>query len=886
MMLNDRELSALCDRLGVTPEGQQCVKNIRRSGPARRVQSGTRSVATRFASHKMGFTIQAESHDNELPAVVLWEYDPKTYEIYCQPPKVNVAQLSAAGRQVTILRTFDYFLIQDDFIGWVECKVEDWLQEPRNQGKGFFVAGPNGTWRCPPGETFAKQFGLGFKVRSSKETNPVFLRNIQYLAAYFDEECPSPDPVLAKPFLDRFRDKTHLRLRDLVEDGELTQHTDVLNKLIADRVLFVDLGRQLLTNREETLVFRNEQIGQTILDRLIAPRAPSSLDALRMVCVEAGESVLWDGKPWTIANVGETHVYLNSRDGKSTSVPTNRFTEMLQDGAICAALYEANEKEKRVQELYLQASEEDLRLADWRLRHLSGNTVEGDEPADERSLQKWRRWQKKGLALYGNSYDGLVRSVARRGNRERRYDPLVLKFLDEATENWRTSQDSKSKKAAWGELRLKCEEAGLAYPSERGFRRAIRKFSEYSVKAAQEGEKAAYSLLPYETLGQLTPRHGERAFQIAHIDHTSLDVQLLGHKFGERLSKAWLTLLIDAYTRKNLAFWLCFDAPSYRSSMVVMRECIAQHGRIPEIVVCDSGSDFESQYFETLLARFGASKKTRKKSKPRDGTLVERVFGVTNEEFAHCLRGNNTPLQSPRSMSKTHDPRERAIWNLRDLTTALNNYIENVYHENEHPALGVSPNEAMRFSLQTGGLREHKRIAFTESVRILCLPTVTGDTRKVRPGRGVRIHQYDYWCDMFSDGRWENRDVEVRYDPFNLACAYAYLGRWVKLSCIEVGIELEGISEKEIEARSKEIVGKQKRGDQRREDNARRLALNMREIRETESVLLQQKRDAERKAAEHAEELALPSPNPAARSAKIFDFGALQPKITRRGEFK
>ena len=43
--------------------------------------------------------------------------------------------------------------------------------------------------------------------------------------------------------------------------------------------------------------------------------------------------------------------------------------------------------------------------------------------------------------------------------------------------------------------------------------------------------------------------------------------------------------------------------------MTVLRECVRRHGRLPQIAVVDGGKEFESLYFETLLARYECTKK-------------------------------------------------------------------------------------------------------------------------------------------------------------------------------------------------------------------------------------------------------------------------------------
>ena len=61
---------------------------------------------------------------------------------------------------------------------------------------------------------------------------------------------------------------------------------------------------------------------------------------------------------------------------------------------------------------------------------------------------------------------------------------------------------------------------------------------------------------------------------------------------GQLLGPSWLTLLIDAYSRRVLGRTVTFDPPSYRSVMMVIRECVRRHARLPEVLVVDGGKEF------------------------------------------------------------------------------------------------------------------------------------------------------------------------------------------------------------------------------------------------------------------------------------------------------
>ena len=148
-------------------------------------------------------------------------------------------------------------------------------------------------------------------------------------------------------------------------------------------------------------------------------------------------------------------------------------------------------------------------------------------------------------------------------------------------------------------------------------------------RSKRKGRRASYQVATFQwDLDLTTPRHGDRPFEIAHIDHTELDLECVAGA-GHRLGRPWLTLLTDAFSRRTLAFYLTFDPPSYRSCMMTLRECVRRFSRFPQILVVDGGREFDSTYFETLLARYQCTKKTRPPAQPRFGSTCERLFGTS-----------------------------------------------------------------------------------------------------------------------------------------------------------------------------------------------------------------------------------------------------------------
>lgn len=276
---------------------------------------------------------------------------------------------------------------------------------------------------------------------------------------------------------------------------------------------------------------------------------------------------------------------------------------------------------------------------------------------------------------------------------------------------------------------------------------------------------------------------------------------------GRLLGRPWATILLDAYSRRVLAVYLSFDCPSYRSCMMVLRTCVQRFERFPETLVVDHGAEFDSVYFETLLAAFKCTKKQRPVARPRFGSIMERFFGTTNTEFFYTLKGNTQINKCNRQVTRNSSPKTQAVWSLPDLYEYFCKYAYNIYDQNLHSTLGQSPKEAFAAGLAQNGNRPQQQVLNDLTFQILTLPSTSKGTAKVHAGRGIHINYLNYWSvdDCFLKPNVEGTQVPVRYDPFDVSTAYAYVsGQWVR--CIsEYHQSFQGRSEKEIKLTSTEL---------------------------------------------------------------------------------
>ncbi|MBD2527998.1 DDE-type integrase/transposase/recombinase, partial [Nostoc sp. FACHB-133] len=365
----------------------------------------------------------------------------------------------------------------------------------------------------------------------------------------------------------------------------------------------------------------------------------------------------------------------------------------------------------------------------------------------------------------------------------------------------------------------------------------------------------------YWQLELTTPTHGERPFEIVHIDHTQLDIELvsslqnlsnchldIGDTKYKNLGRPWATFMVDAYSRRLLAIYLTFEEPSYRSILMVIRICVMRFKRFPQTIVVDNGAEFHSHYFEQLLATYACTKKHRPPAYPRFGSVVERLFGTANTQLIYELLGNTQLTTKHRCVTKSVSPSKQAVWTLIDLYSALLSWGYEVYDQREHPALGQTPSDAFNVGIAFGGSRLHRRVEYDNIFRILTLPAPQQTKRKVQPGQGVKIHNIYYWNNEFRNPEIEFTSVDVRYDPWDAGIAYALVqGQWVE--CISKYYQyFKGRSEKEIQLVSAELLVRKRLQGHNFINSDRELVqfLNSVELTE-EKLLLQRLKNAENK---------------------------------------
>ena len=789
-------------RLGFSRETRDVLVHIRSSPPSRTPGARHGNMPVWYPSKKMQCIIKAESAKVEFAFLLQAEHDESILEFWDQPPSIPLEYRDRRNRVQRLLHTADYFVFGYRDCGWIECKpAQELLKQAERRPNRYALE--NGRWRCPPGEAFAARYGLTYRVWSSDEINWAAQENWLYLEDYYQdlERLSVPASALAT-LIQVVNEYPGITLADLhTAASEIP--ADLINIAIARHALYVDLATQRLSEPWRTPVFRNRSVAhafvQSKVERDETKRLPSATAVAGRITPE-GQDLL----------------------------------ERARDVDLAAAIFR-----NRVINPDLYQDDEQVAV------EVQALTI----PA--RTRRYWRQLYREAEHRYGSGFIGLLPRVTNCG-RKRETDTEMSRLIEHVLETHYDTLTRKPKRGAYGEYLKLAEERQLKPVSQRTFYAAIQRHqATYDQVLVREGKRAAYPFKDYAPQETRTiNRHGSYAWAMAHLDHTGLDLVLCDSRTGQVLGKCWLTLLILSHPRRIAAYCLTFDPPSYRSCLMVLRLCVKRYRRLPTAITVDGGPEFQSVYFEQLLALYRVRKHQRPAAEPRFGSPQERLFGTMETEFLYHLLGNTQAMREPRVNTHATDPKRQAVWTLPALAERVQQWADEEYETMPHPALGMTPREAYMLSIERDGERTHKEILYDETFRMATFPSTRKGTALVHPGVGVRMNYLDYWCEAMRDPTVEETQVKVRYDPFDVSVGYAYIdGRWRK--CLTPYQEFAGCSERELQLLTAELRKRHRlvSGTEHIEVTQKQLASFRRENTDIETLLRQQRHDRETRAA-------------------------------------
>lgn len=797
-MLGKIDLELLLERLAMPSKGRELVLKARRQAPVREVVSRGGNVVTNFESRKMAREVRTESRNYEFAAAVNFEFDDSVLEFYPQPCELRMEVVDPATGEIHQVRHIpDFLCISANSVTLIECKSEAKLSRLAEKSPWRYKRSTDGHFYAPLIEHELAELGIGYQILSEKNLPARRVENLLHLADYMHPAAePCPDDVLTK-IQALLKQHGHLYVSELI-GSEYKISVDHINKAVADQLLVTSYDVEVLTEPSRYRIFRDDVLMHFVQAEDAVKRGGSHSQEF-VVDIAPGATFIFDNQLLKIQLVGSDEIVCTDDSGGTRTLSVSWLLEAVNVGQIQMA--SAQRKEQWHQ--YTQAQ---LKIANQRNLQL-----QSEQPAcSPRTISRLKAAQRIAEQNGASVLLALVPKTERRGNRTQRLTEEQMRALEAVfDEHWCTNV-AKNAKACHRELTVLCSDRGIQVPSHATLIKYFDIWTTNQEIRQRHGKRMAYQLDVFVDVPNTdNPSHGSRAFQYVHIDHTQVDIELICSRTGKPLGRPWLTIAVDAYTREILAMYLTFDPPSYVSVMMLIRDLVRRHQRLPEFFVVDNGKDLVCSAFSTFLESMGVHLRMRPAGQPRHGAVLERMFGRMNSEYVHNLAGNTKATKNVRMTTGKHLPKNLAEWTLESCYAGLVYWAFEHYANELHPVLGMTPREARARSLANTGSRVHKKVLFNKDFLIAtCPPAARGGLRAVDPQRGVKLNDLLYWNPIFSTPSLTRKSVAVREDPWDASSVYVrVMNTWVHAQCRNL-LVLGQLTDMEREMLSQEYLSR------------------------------------------------------------------------------
>jgi putative transposase len=773
-MLNTAELEQYLNRQTLGDDARRmvdCVRNRETVIDLQRRQ-GANSIVLLY-SRKMGNRHIAAQSRTLIAAAARWhEYDREVLEYYIEPHQVTLETRDEDDVvQNRAQHTFRFLVLGH------EMYLEDWREESdlislerkdatRAIKVGRFFRDEKGCWHDRDAEKVCNELGVGYRLRTSRSIPQRFLENIRFIQDYLDDRTSRLPEEIRSRLLDAVSERS-VTFEELVSERGFS--ADELFVAISQEVVYINLFEDNLRDPEQLYLHRDQgqrEVHEALRD---SEQDQPTLPLPAVGILEPGTTLEYGEKNWKLVlatSGGNAEALFESKDGHQLVLATDEAERLVLEQGTPEQRNTLIGRGRRrtLFDLKSQAKESAVRKL-MAVREGSGSFSRSTLTRARRIISESRSTIDALIALAGRHAD--------KGSRAPRFPAQSEELAQQMiTEHYNKPATGTSGAKAYDLYLVKSTESGLPHMSYVTF---LKRLKLYADPLSRSGKRVAYrdGDIPL-TLDIREPVHGLMPHEVLYCDHTLLNLATTGPQ-RQDWGKVWLSAGTDGHVPRARAMYLSYDPPSSMSVLMLLRDYVRRHGRLPRVIVVDGGKEFRCAAFTKLCSIFGIEIRYRGPGRPRGGAPIERMFGVTEQEFLSGLEGNTTQLKEARLTTKTVQPNLFRTWTFPRLYRALEHYLFFVRPEVVHPALGMTPTEYEAFRIEQTGHRKHVSVAFDENFLLLTCPTPTQLMHKVYPHRGIWESGRFYWHSEFS--RLAGRKLEVRTEPWCANVIYVYTER-------------------------------------------------------------------------------------------------------------
>lgn len=715
-------------RLGLSPEGLSYIIETGVSPPARKVGRKRRRNLIFDVPLKSipGTVLQAESMTGEFNFLVELDRRCDLLAVFDQPITIKVAITNCLGHRTRTTYTADYLVIDPQKVCAYEVKADSELQRLIRERPEDWIVDQDGYRYLPASKCF-KSMGIEHVVVPVSSLSSLRADNLRLLTSAREAPDTKKYRKVRQGIRDLIKLESTMRVSDVLERIGECDETPILQLLDAEEI-FADLDRVTLSDPSSVWI-------STSLDMAkIAQESSSSL-----------------------ANL------LGSSAIDTTDVIDPRYElEVATRLAIIQGTTRTNSKGKEVSARTIRRYRSTFRESD----------------GDPRSLVPLWRNCGNGDPLIGTVHLSFLEAFIRAGKGNKN-DPSIsscfIAYKDafpEAKLEHGFFDDRPVSRSTfythWDRISLK---------NENSFNKGGRRLENQQADSFDPGKKTIIATRP---------------FAVAHIDHWKTDLHLVvGYINGTKITKrAWLTAMVDAFSGEVLAIWLSFADPSKKSCTMVIRDCVRRHGRLPEMVIVDGGSDFRSKHFFVMLSTLKVVRCERPPEDPRFGQQVERLFKDFKDRFARGLPGFGISIERARAVSAAFKAAASSSLTLLEAFEAIEAFAFGGYN-NSPKANEASSRYAIRHKADR--LYPHGGRKITWDMKFLIATSIESpnDHYKLWTGRGIHVYDKWYSSPRLLAYRGYKKDLSVRLEPYADSIIYVCIkGKWLECRNSEAPLQL------------------------------------------------------------------------------------------------
>lgn len=744
----------------------------------------------------------------ERDAMILLDSDPTVKSFLGQP--VTIRYTDAVGKAHTYTPDILVVFHPDPITGitpkplLIEVKprkvlFDQWKElKPKFMAARKYAAGKERQWR--------------FVILTEQEIRPkTILPNLKFLRPHLRRQ---PDPAWAVALLDEMRRKKECTVDALMRRlcPDVSQHSGIISNLwnlIATRQIWVDLtlplgkmsvlrhasdpdprflwgagGPPMRTRRVATPGFLPQATGvpsRKVDLRVNAPVEVRGLHAVIQRIVDLKEVVV----RFEATGIRE-RVLISHLDPYNPAAPQPRVVP----NALTLDTTELKEALRRAQ--WIRPLVGCTRSKDMIQRAMAGldvkrNTVyrwlnqyvEGGELVSALAPQKPNGGRGKPRLIRGKNGDKAMNA---------KFEELLENVLQ--TYYLRSQKPTPTDTAK--EFHRRCRMEGLPkpWPCANTVRKRISWIDDELRVRRREGNKVANQA--YRTVKGHFPG-ADYPLAWVQVDHTKLDVILVDPETRKPVGRAWITVMIDLYSRMVVGYFVSFEAPgngplgSCLLNAVLGKEAfLKQYGvecewpcwGFAETLHADNAKEFRGAMLQKIAQEYGFNLEWRPTKKKEYGGHIERFMGTLGKEL-HTLPGTTFSSIKQRG---DYPSRKRAKMTLDELKHWLAHHILGEYHNRPHEGLnGETPLERWTKGIlgtdDAPGRGLPPKIADSPRLRLDFLPAWE---RTVQPAYGLQIEGISYFDDClkcFYDARDPKnpklkRKFLVKWNPIDISMVY------------------------------------------------------------------------------------------------------------------